>query len=101
MINGIISNLQYWEYLAHSRSHSQLAVRGLWCAKASAEMDEVFAHQCVQEMQICSVGGRPTGTKQRNKVGNPLAWAVFAEDNEADEADRQSHCKDGEQVAGP
>jgi len=44
MINGIISNLQYWEYLAHSRSHSQLAVRGLWCAKASSEMDVVLAH---------------------------------------------------------
>jgi len=48
MINGIISNLQYWEYLAHSRSHSQLAVRGLWCAKASSEMDVVLAHHTPQ-----------------------------------------------------
>jgi len=56
-----------------------------------------LARQCVQEKQICSVGGRPTGAKVRS----PLAWVVSAEDNEADEAERQSHCKDGEQVAGP
>ena len=57
----------------------------------------ILARECVQEKQICSVGGRPTGAKVRS----PLAWVVSAEDNEADEADRQSHRKDGERVTGP
>jgi hypothetical protein len=33
--------------------------------------------------------GRPTGVKVRS----PLAWVASAEDNNADEADRQSHLK--------
>ena len=33
------------------------------------------------------------------KVRSPLAWVVSGE-NEADEADRQSHRKDGERVTG-
>jgi len=56
----------------------------------------LLAKQCVQEKEVCSVGGRPTGAKVRS----PLAWVVSSEDNEADEADRQSHCKDGERVTG-
>jgi hypothetical protein len=52
---------------------------------------------CPGKKQTCSVGGRPTGVKARS----PLAWVASAEDNEADEADRQSHLKDGEQVTGP
>src|SRR5260221_2459682 len=49
----------------------------------------VLAKQCVQKKQTCSVGGRPTGVKARG----PLAWVASAEDNKADEADRQSHLK--------
>ena len=59
--------------------------------------DSILARECVQEKQTGSVGGRPTGAKVRS----PLAWVVSAEDNEADEADRQSHLKDGERVTGP
>jgi hypothetical protein len=51
--------------------------------------DSILARECVQERQTCSVGGRPTGVKARN----PLAWVASAEDNKADEADRQSHLK--------
>ena len=40
----------------------------------------VLANQCVQEKQICSVGGKPTGTKQE-KVRSPLAWVASVEDN--------------------
>jgi hypothetical protein len=48
----------------------------------------VLANQCVQEeKQACSVGVRPTGVRARS----PLAWVASAEDNKADEADRQSH----------
>jgi hypothetical protein len=42
-----------------------------------------------KKKQTCSVGGRPTGVKARS----PLAWVASAEDNKADEADRQSHLK--------
>jgi hypothetical protein len=42
-----------------------------------------------RKKQTCSVGGRPTGVKARS----PLAWVASAEDNKADEADRQSHLK--------
>ena len=48
-----------------------------------------FAEECVQEKQIRSVGGRPTGAKVRS----PLAWVAPAEDNETGEAGRQSHQK--------
>jgi len=53
------------------------------------QLARVLAKKCVQEKQICSVGGGPTGAKVRS----PLAWVVSVEDNEADEADRQSHRK--------
>src|SRR5438876_11961178 len=53
---------------------------------------EFWRSSVSRKKQICSVGGRPTGAKVRS----PLAWVVSAEDNEADEADRQSHRKDGE-----
>jgi hypothetical protein len=43
------------------------------------------------------IGGRPTGATVRS----PLAWAASAEGNKADEADWQSHLRDGERVAGP
>jgi hypothetical protein len=57
--------------------------------------DSIVGRECVEERQTCSIEGRPIEVKVRS----PLARVVSGE-NEADEADRQSHRKDGERVTG-
>src|SRR5262249_51414050 len=57
----------------------------------------VFADECVQERQTCSVGDSPTG----GKVRNLCSLGRIRGGNEADEADRPSHLRDGERVTGP
>src|SRR5205807_125506 len=47
--------------------------------------------------QTCSVGVSPTGGKVRNLRSS----GRIRRGNEADEADRQSHLRDGKRVTGP
>ena len=57
----------------------------------------IMANECVQERQTCSVGDSPTG----GKVRNLRSLGRIRGGNEADEADRPSHLRDGERVTGP
>ena len=59
--------------------------------------DQVLAKQCVQPRLACSVGDSPTG----GKVRNLRSLGRIRGGNETDEADRQSHPRDGERVTGP
>ena len=64
---------------------------------AVCRMDGILAKQCVQPRLACSVGVSPTG----GKVRNLRSLGRIRGGNEADEADRQSHLRDGERVTGP
>jgi hypothetical protein len=55
------------------------------------------AKECVQIRLVCSVGDSPTG----GKVRNLRSLGRIRGGNEAGEADRQSHLRDGERVTGP
>ena len=58
--------------------------------------DAILARECVQLRLACSVGDSPTG----GKVRNLRSLGRIRGGNEADEADRQSHLRDGKRVTG-
>src|SRR5262245_48443434 len=72
----------------------RVAMAQVLLSRGRVAADRVFAQECVQKRQICSVGGSPTG----GKVRNLRSLGRIRGGNEADEADRQSHHEDGERV---
>jgi hypothetical protein len=89
--------------LPRSRSENQPARLGIRFWRRTARInphgpvDRIMAKVCVQIRLACSVGDSPTG----GKVRNLRSLGRIRGGNEVDEADRQSHLRDGERVTGP